>query len=95
MLDRLWRGGTPVALTIRAEWSRVCRRGAITREATGLLPALPSMVAQFPIAAAVPSTAWLHSGSDLGSFFQVQRHAVQLQGPNATQKAPLSGGRPT
>lgn len=82
-------------LTLRAERPCICREGAVTRESTELFSAFPSVLTQLSVAAAVPSTTRLHSGRHLSSFFQVQGHSVQLQRPNAAQKAPLSGGRST
>ena len=84
---------TPHAmLTLRAERPRVCREGAVTREPAELFSAFPSIETQLPVAAAVASTARLHARGHLSPLFQVQGHPVQLQRPNAAQKAPLSGG---
>lgn len=85
----------PAMLTLRAEWPRICREGAVTREPAELFSALPAIETQLPVAAAVPSTAGLHARGHLSPLFQVQGHPVQLQRPNAAQKAPLSGGRST
>lgn len=82
-------------LTFGAERPCIRREGAVTREPAELFSAFPSILTQLSVAAAVPSTTRLHSGCHLSSFFQVQGHSVQLQRPNAAQKAPLSGGRST
>ena len=87
--------GTSRVLTIRAERPRVGGEGAVAREPAGLFSASPSIATQLPVAAAVASAAWLHSGSHLGSLLQVQGQPVQLQRSDASQEAPLSGGRPT
>lgn len=92
---RLALGGILVILTVWAEGPRVRGGGAVTGEPAGLLHAHAPVVAQPPIAAAVSSAPRLHSRGHPGSFFQVQGLSVQLQRPNATQEAPLSGGRST
>lgn len=93
--DRYSRQGTARILTVGAERPRIRGEGAVTPEPAGLFSASPSIATQLPVAAAVAPAAGLHSGSDLGSLLQVQGQPVQLQRPDASQEAPLPGGRPT
>lgn len=66
---------------------------AVADVAIALLNALPSVVAEVAGAAAVAGAAGANSGRHLGPLLQVKTHAVDRQGANAAQEAPLLGRR--
>lgn len=82
------------ALTLVAGGSPVGGLGAVAHVAVALLDTPPSVVAEAAGAAAVAGTTGAHAWRHLGPLLQVKAHAVDDQGPDAAQEAPLLGRGP-